>query len=42
MSMRRQLYEWQINRQTNGYPLATATDGTTFEQIAGILMALHL
>ncbi len=36
MSMRRQLYEWQINRQTNGYPLANPTDGTTFEQIAGI------
>lgn len=36
MSMRRQLYEWQINRQTNGYPLASAADGTTFEQIAGI------
>lgn len=36
MSMRRQLYEWQINRQTNGYPLVNPTDGTTFEQIAGI------
>lgn len=36
MSMRRQLYEWQINRQTNGFPLVNPTDGTTFEQIAGI------
>jgi hypothetical protein len=34
--MRRQLYEWQINRQTNGYSLPTVTDGTTFESIAGI------
>ena len=40
MSMRRQLYEWQINRQTNGYPLATGTDGTTFEQIAGIPISI--
>ena len=40
MSMRRQLYEWQINRQTNGYPLANPTDGTTFEQIAGIPVSI--
>ena len=40
MSMRRQLYEWQINRQTNGYPLASAADGTTFEQIAGIPISI--
>jgi hypothetical protein len=38
--MRRQLYEWQINRQTNGYPLANPTDGTTFEQIAGIPISI--
>jgi len=40
MSMRRQLYEWQINRQTNGYPLASAADGTTFEQIAGVPISI--
>ncbi len=40
MSMRRQLYEWQINRQTNGYPLASVTDGTTFETIAGIPISI--
>jgi len=40
MSMRRQLYEWQINRQTNGYPLASAADGTTFEQIAGLPISI--
>jgi hypothetical protein len=37
MSMRRQLYEWQINRQTNGYTWPSPTvGGVTFEQIAGI------
>jgi len=40
MSMRRQLYEWQINRQTNGYPLTSAADGTTFEQIAGLPISI--
>ena len=36
MSMRRQLYEWQINRQVNGYPFTDPAQGVTFEQIAGI------
>ena len=36
MSMRKQLYEWNINRQVNGFPLTDPSQGTTFEQIAGI------
>ena len=36
MSMRKQLYEWNINRQVNGFPLTGPSQGTTFEQIAGI------
>jgi len=36
MSMRKQLYEWNINRQVNGFPLTGPGQGTTFEQIAGI------
>jgi len=36
MSMRKQLYEWNINRQVNGFPLTDPGQGTTFEQIAGI------
>ena len=36
MSMRKQLYEWNINRQVNGFPLTGPAQGTTFEQIAGI------
>ena len=36
MSMRKQVYEWNINRQVNGFPLTDPSQGTTFEQIAGI------
>lgn len=35
MAMRRQLYEWNINRQTTGRPLANPTDGSTYADVAG-------
>ena len=35
MAMRRQLYEWNINRQTTGWPLANPTDGWTYADVAG-------
>jgi len=42
MSMRKQLYQWNINKQVNGYSLPITSTGTIFQNIQGIPISIFI